>query len=214
MSVWNIIPEDWFNRFTRGTRGRRGEWGSQAGDVFRSLDEMRREMETVFEDQLQDIQSKAPKELVREYQTPDGTKVREVGPLVYGYSVTIGPDGKPQLREFGNVRVPGISGKGYTTRPQITAEREPLADITTTDKEIKVIVEIPGVKKENIKINAYDNSVEITTNDPERKYHQTIDLPPEANIETAKSTYNNGILEVTFKKKQQTAPKGKEIKVE
>ena len=33
-------------------------------------------------------------------------------------------------------------------------------------------------------------------------------------IETAKSSYNNGILEITFKKKQQSKPKGKEIKID
>ena len=73
---------------------------------------------------------------------------------------------------------------------------------------------MPGIKKENIKINAYENSLEITSNDPERKYHKVIDLPTEADIETVKSTYNNGILEVIFNKKKQTKPKGKEIKVE
>ena len=50
------------------------------------------------------FQPNAPKELVREYQTPEGEKVREVGPIVYGYSMTIGPDGKPHVREFGNVK--------------------------------------------------------------------------------------------------------------
>jgi HSP20 family protein len=38
---------------------------------------------------------KAPKELAREYQTPEGEKVREIGPIVYGYSMTIGQDGNP-----------------------------------------------------------------------------------------------------------------------
>jgi HSP20 family protein len=73
---------------------------------------------------------------------------------------------------------------------------------------------MPGIKKENIKISAYENSLEITSNDPERKYHKVIDLPTEADIETVKSTYNNGILEVVFSKKKQTKPKGKEIKVD
>jgi HSP20 family protein len=41
-----------------------------------------------------------------------------------------------------------------------------------------------------------------------------IELPSEADAETVKSTYNNGILEITFKKKEQTKPKAKEIKVE
>ena len=70
------------------------------------------------------------------------------------------------------------------------------------------------LKKENIKINAYETSVEISSNDEQRKYHKIIDLPPEANIETVKSKYNNGILEVIFNKKIQTKPKGKEVKVE
>jgi HSP20 family molecular chaperone IbpA len=32
----------------------------------------------------------------------------------------------------------------------------------TTDNEVKVAID-PGVKKENIKVNAYDNSLEVTT---------------------------------------------------
>ena len=68
--------------------------------------------------------------------------------------------------------------------------------------------------KENIKINASDNSVEVKSEDPQRKYHRVIEVPPEADIKTVRSTYNNGILEIVFKKKEQTKPQGKEIKVE
>ena len=63
-------------------------------------------------------------------------------------------------------------------KPQISAEREPLSDITTTDKEVKVVLEMPGIKKEDIKINAYDEKVEIKTADnAQRKYHKIVDLP-------------------------------------
>jgi HSP20 family protein len=217
MSFWGIEPEDWFRRFF-GSSSRmpssigRGGW---FGDMPRQLDEMRREMQRMFEEQFKDIQSKIPKELVREYETPQGGKVREVGPLVYGYSMTIGPDGKPKVREFGNIRSPfRLGATGTMAEPLVRSEREPLADVITSDKEVKVVVEIPGVNKENIKINAYDNSLEIMTNDPQKKYHRVIDLPQEADIETVKSTYKNGILEIVFNKKQQAKPKGKEIKVE
>jgi HSP20 family protein len=70
----------------------------------RQLDEMRSEMERIFYEQFEDIQTKAPKDLIREYETPGGVKVREIGPLVYGYTTTIGPDGKPRVREFGNIK--------------------------------------------------------------------------------------------------------------
>jgi HSP20 family protein len=134
---------------------------------------------------------------------------------VYGYSMTVGPDGKPRVREFGNVKPSFARGSFSATTPMISSEREPLADITTTHKEVKVVVEVPGVSKENIKVNAYDSSVEVSTIEAaQRKYHEVIEIPPEADIETAKSNYNNGILEIMFKKKQQSNPKGKEIKIE
>ena len=72
--------------------------------------------------------------------------------------------------------------------PMISSEREPLSDVTTTDKEVKVVVEMPGVNKQNIKINAYDNSVEITSTDPNRKYHEVIQIPEDTDIETVKSS--------------------------
>ena len=87
-------------------------------------------------------------------------------------------------------------------------------DVTTTDKEVKVVVEMPGVSKNNIKINAYDSTLEVKSEDPQRKYHKTIEIPPETDIETAMSSYNNGILEITFKKKDHAKPKGKTINVE
>ncbi|MGB8025668.1 MAG: archaeal heat shock protein Hsp20 [Nitrososphaeraceae archaeon] len=211
----DIEPFNWFNRFFGS--GRRSGIGGEGffgfPDVFRGFDEMRRQMERAFEDTFKNIEAKAPTDLVREYETSTGGKVREYGPFVYGYSMTIGPDGKPKVREFGNVKSP-FSSRGFFTRPLISSEREPLADVTTTDKEVKVVVEMPGVSKENIKINVYDNSVEVTATDTEkRKYHEVIEVPAETDIETATSTYKNGILEITFKKKEQTRPKGKQVKI-
>lgn len=173
----------------------------------------------MFEQQFQDIQLKTPKELVREYETHEGGKTREIGPIVYGYSVTIGPDGKPKIREFGNVRSAGglssSSSAPGSMRAQLRAEREPLADVVISDKEVKVVAEMPGIDKKDIKVNAYDNSVEIFTADTsERKYRRIIELPGETNLETAKSTYRNGILEITFNKKESPKQKGKQINIE
>lgn len=206
MSSRDRDADDWFRRFTGG----RGWFGSGGrGSLIGEFEEMRKEMERMFEETLQDVE-RVPKDLVREYQTPSGGKVRQVGPLVYGYSVTIGPDGKPVVREFGNVKpMLGTAGGG----PQLTSEREPLADVVTTDKEVKVVVEMPGISKEDIKVNAFDNKVEISTSEKaERKYHKIVDLPPDADIDSVKSNYRNGILEITFSKKER--PKGREIKVD
>jgi HSP20 family protein len=63
-------------------------------------------------------------------------------------------------------------------------------------------MEIPGVKKEDIKIDAYDETVEVTADNHQGKYHKNIGLSPETDIETAMSRHNNGILEITFDKKK------------
>ena len=82
----DIEPFDWFNKFFgRAGSSRRGGFGFP--DIFRGFDEMRREMERGYEDIFKDIQNKAPKDLVREYETPGGGKVKEFGPFVYGYSM-------------------------------------------------------------------------------------------------------------------------------
>jgi HSP20 family protein len=219
MSMGNIQTYDWFNRFFNNISNRRAGMPSlfDTRDIFKEFEDMHKEIDSMF-DTFNNISSNAPKELVREYQTPEGEKVREVGPIVYGYSMTIGPDGKPHVREFGNVKSHvGRTGKDSRgLNPQISAEREPLADVNTTDKEVKVVIEMPGIKKEDIKIKAYDGAVEVTSNntDSQRKYHKTIELPENTDIETARSTYNNGILEVTFDKKITAKPKGREIKIE
>ncbi len=103
MSDRDIDNYDWFKRFF----GRMVVVGNMRRGFFdmdplRAFEEMQQEMGRIF-NQINTIQTNAPRELVREYQTPDGGKVREVGPIVYGYSMTIGPDGKPKVREFGNV---------------------------------------------------------------------------------------------------------------
>jgi len=183
----DIEPFDWYSRFFN--------------ELFRG-----RRRERDFED----IEGRIPKDLIREYNAPEGGKVRKLGPIVYGYSMTIGPDGKAKVREFGNIKsTRGLSG---FTRPEISSETEPLMDVITTDKEIKVVVEMPGITKDKITINIQGNILEVKGEDPPRRYRRTIKIQTDTDIETAKSTYNNGILEITFKKKEQT--KGKTINVE
>src|SRR5919112_745562 len=109
----SILPIDyWFNRIL----DLRNRWENNSSslfddttDLFRNFDNMHKEMNRMF-NVFNDISNNAPKELIREYETSDGGKVREVGPIVYGYSMTIGPDGKPHVREFGNVKAGGAVG--------------------------------------------------------------------------------------------------------
>ena len=78
----SITPDDWFDRFIGnfpfGRKGRR----SYFEDMFGGFDQMRKEMEREFEESFKDFETKAPKDLIREYETPEGGKIREIGPFV------------------------------------------------------------------------------------------------------------------------------------
>jgi HSP20 family molecular chaperone IbpA len=80
-------------------------------------------------------------------------------------------------------------------------ERQLLCEVITTAKEVKVITELPGVCEERIKMNVYDNELEISAENEKRTYYEIIPLPAEAATKVLKSTFLNGLLEVTFKKK-------------
>jgi len=155
----------------------------------------------------------------RDYETLKDVVVREFSSFVYGYSMTIEYDDKPRIRKIRNEGV-GSGGsskkKGVSElRQHIASERESLAEVNIYDKEVKVVLEMPGVTKDDIHIRAYENSVEIIIDHPQTKY-QVINIPQVADIKTIRSTYKNGILEIVFKKKEKLKLKNKrrEIKIE
>ena len=199
MSFEDDYPE-WFRR-RRSPFMRR--WG------FDDVDKIFEEMEKMMEDEFKDFASRVPKDYVRERRLPDGSTAREFGPFVYGYSMKIGPDGKPEVREFGNVK-PRRNGL-----PQVQEEREPLVDIIETNGEIHVVVELPGVEKKDIKLSGTEDSLTITVDTPERKYHKEVTLPAKVNVKEAKTQYKNGVLEVTLPKiREGKQPKGEPISID
>ncbi len=173
--------------------------------AFPDIDEMMKEMEKAFSEQFKELEKELPKNLVRETKSPDGSMKKEIGPIVYGYSVTIGPDGKPVVREFGNVR----KGEG-TPWKQIQDKREPLVDVVSSDKEVRVIAEMPGVNKDEINVTVNEKSLVISVDREDRRYYKELELPGIVDPKGAKSSYNNGILEITIPLK---SPGGSGVKL-
>ena len=174
---------------------------------FGEIDRMFREMEKMMEEEVKNFTEKVPKDYVKERKLPDGRTVRELGPFVYGYSMKIGPDGKPEIREFGNIKK---SLKG----PQVKNEREPLVDIVETNSEVRVVAELPGVEKTDIKLHGTEDSLTVSVNTPQTKYYKEVALPTKVKVKEAKSSYKNGVLEVAFPKAEApTKPKGEPIDV-
>ena len=164
---------------------------------------------------LEDMMKNLPKELVRERKLPGGGVSKEIGPLIYGYSVTVGPDGKPVFREFGNVKPAQRTGVFGATRPALDVKegREPLVDIIDEPEQVKVVAEIPGTEKEHIKTIAEPRILTISVDEGRKKYRKRLELPAEVNPESAKATYKNGVLEVLLTKRPERS-EGKQIQVE
>jgi HSP20 family protein len=174
---------------------------------FGDIDNMFREMEKMMDDEFKNFQEKVPKEYIKERKMPDGSTVKELGPFVYGYSMKIGPDGKPAIQEFGNLKK---SLKG----PEVKEEREPLVDVVENPTEIRVVVELPGVEKTDIKLHGTDDSVTISVDTPQSKYYKEVELPVKVRVKEARSTYKNGVLEVVIPKVEPSGdPKGEPINI-
>lgn len=171
-------------------------------DIFDLMDEWIREIEEEFERMEREFMRS-----FREIREGGSGEIRQFGPYVYGFRVTIGPDGVPKIEEFGNVR--RIKGK-----PMISEEREPLVDVIEKEKEIKVVAEVPGVNKDNIKVRVNGNKLIISAKSEDRQYYKEVELPAEVDEKSAKATYKNGVLEVTLQKKGSISEQGTEIKVE
>jgi HSP20 family protein len=129
------------------------------------------------------------------------------GPFYYGYTMTVGPDGKPVVKEYGNVK-PGLL-------PTSDA-REPLVDTLIDEKEkvLKLVAEMPGVEKKDVKVVVEDKTVQIDAEHGEKKYHVKVPIKYKVDKDSAKASYTNGILELKFSLVEHEKPKGKTVEVE
>jgi len=135
--------------------------------------------------------------------------VQTFGPYFYGYSMIVGPDGKPIVQEYGNIK-PGLpSTLGLATKPET---REPLIDtiVDNKTKTLKLVAELPGVEKKDIKVVVEGKKVCIDAEHGAKKYHLDVPIKEKVEENAVKASYTNGILEVHFKLQ---GPKTKNVEV-
>jgi HSP20 family protein len=125
----------------------------------------------------------------------------------------VGPDGKPNIQEFGNTRPPKRLESGEKEELEAT-EREPLTDVIECEEEISITLEIPGVEKEDIELTVEEDKVAINVDTSSRRYFKEIPLKVKVNPKTSKATYKNGVLDIILKKIPQKEKKGKKVKID
>jgi len=106
------------------------------------------------------------------------------------------------------------------------------SDFQEKDNEYLIRMELPGVKKEDIKVNRTNRGLEIKAGTKQEKsegskekgeyksfksfsgFYQAIDLPENADRENINASYENGVLTLKIPKKENSgAEKGKEIQI-
>jgi HSP20 family protein len=177
-----------FNFFGRGN-----------DELFENIDEMFERMREEMEDEMQRMGSfrlQLDEDQLRKMSQNPNVKV-------YGYSMRVGPDGKPQFREFGNTRPQekGLmmkEGSEQAPREKEPGGREPLIDMFSSKGKTTVVAELPGVSEKDIKVALNGKKLEIKVEKGERKYYKELELPKKFTKKKMKQKYNNGVLELIF----------------
>lgn len=104
----------------------------------------------------------------------------------------------------------------------------PPVDITESENEYQIKADIPGMKKEDIKISLEDNTLTISGERKEEKeekgknfvkkektfgsFMRSFSLPHSVDSKGIKAAYKEGVLNITVPKSEESKPK--EIKIE
>ncbi len=106
----------------------------------------------------------------------------------------------------------------------------PALNISETEKEYTISVELPGVDREDVSIEVVGDSLRITgekkeeAEEKEKGYHRiersygsfqrVLDLPEDANGDAVVARMKNGVLTVTIPRKEGARPSSRRIEVQ
>lgn len=119
-----------------------------------------------------------------------------------------------------------LFGGGYGEREGLWA---PVVDIEEDNDTILVKAEIPGMKKEDIKVSVQSNILTITGERKHEsetknktfhrversygKFSRMITLPTDVDSDKVKATYKDGILNITLPKPEAVKPKHIDVEI-
>jgi len=124
-------------------------------------------------------------------------------PFVAGFSFDMGPKGKPTVQVFGNNP---IGGGGY---------RSPISEQVVDEKSgaLRILLEMPGVEKQDINVESTEDSAVIKAENGERKYRAELHLKAPVRPESGRAEYKNGMLEISFSLKDKANKGFKRVNV-
>lgn len=111
-----------------------------------------------------------------------------------------------------------------------TSDWSPAVDISETDKEYLIKVEVPGIKKDDVKVTVHAGVLTIKgerkseKEDKGEKYHRieryygsfarSFTLPDNVNEDQVRAEHKDGMLMVHLQKQEPSKPKSIEVKID
>jgi HSP20 family molecular chaperone IbpA len=203
MNDWTRFIEKWFNESQIAYTNY--EFDIMKKELLVGLDELTEDFDRVFNDDSNELEFSESYMRVRsEYVRKELILLHSSSPLDLR---PIKNTRKNKTRK--NVKPTPVQRRNRLNSkiPISTVEiegRDLFEDVIVSDGKIKVVLQLPiNNKRENIQIIAYNNnSITVShLNSEGKRSSRTSALPYDIDIETARSTYRNGILEITFNRK-------------
>jgi len=110
-----------------------------------------------------------------------------------------------------------------------TADWYPSVDVSETERAFHIHAELPGVKKEDIKVNVHDGVLtlsgrhEAKKEEKDKKFHRiersygsfsrSFSLPENVEADNVEAAFQDGVLEIDLFKSEKQKPKQVEVKV-
>lgn len=110
-----------------------------------------------------------------------------------GFSVKIGPDGKPKIREF-------TSRQPLQDESEVSDDPEPLVDVIDEMETLVVLAALPGVNKDDIDLRLTGDTLTFSVDADDFEWYDEVKFPVKVNPKSARASYKNGVLEIKVNK--------------
>jgi HSP20 family protein len=105
----------------------------------------------------------------------------------------------------------------------------PVMDIAETDDEVTACLEVPGLKREDLKVSVHDDVLTVTGEKKQEKstdgenlhrvervygyFKRSVALPSSVDADKVKAAYKDGVLKISLPKLESKKPKEIEVQV-
>lgn len=102
-----------------------------------------------------------------------------------------------EIERMMNGMTGGFDDSGFASETHV--------DVSDRDGVVRLVADLPGVEKEAIDLTCDGETLTISAASARREYDERVRLPARVDEHSATATFNNGVLQVTLEKVDDSA---------